>query len=331
MTSAIIQSDYDVNNIIGTEHGIQYSTAIDSNSQPSASIPDEEVQYSMWNMFKRHIPRLILTVLVDIVIPLVLYFVLQKYLLSVYALLIAGCPALIMVIVKAVWSRTFDGIGFLVFIGFFISAIVAIITKNARVLVFEKSLITAVMSAIFLVSLIPFHIRCGQRVNLKLRPLVYYFYMDLIPMGKRQAGLSRVIIVDQHDNRYRELQEEIDDIQQTTSERLIEPSKEEVEAVYDWIYHHCSSFRYSCYGLTILWAIGFMVEFGGRLALVFAHLSVNIIVLYANVMLAVVASLCALSSMIIIIIERRQTMNQIKQWQLENLHHTPTAVTHMQV
>ncbi|CAF0850598.1 unnamed protein product [Didymodactylos carnosus] len=316
--------------VIINERSESSTTSTPTSFQSFNTSQDEEIEFSAWKMFKRHIPRLIITVLADIALPLILYYVLQKHMSSVYALLIAGSPALIMVVGKAVWSRTFDAIGFLVFVGFTISAIVAIATKNARVLVLEKSLITAVMAVIFLVSLIPLHIKCGQKINLKLRPLVYYFYMDLVPMGAKQAGLSRVIMDDQNSNIYSELQEQID-VSQSTPERFVEPSKIEVSVVYNWIYTHCSSFRYACYFLTIIWAIGFLIEFGGRLMLIFTRLSINQIVLYANVILGVVSSVCAISSVIIIILERRRTIQQIKAWKLEYLHRTSAPSTHTQI
>ena len=97
--------------------------------------------FSTWRMFKRHIPRLLVTISVDIVLPLLIYFLAQKHVKSVYALLLAGTPPLLMIVIKGLLSRTFDALGFLVLIGFVISSVVAIVTRNAIILLLEKSLV----------------------------------------------------------------------------------------------------------------------------------------------------------------------------------------------
>ncbi|CAF4375006.1 unnamed protein product, partial [Rotaria sp. Silwood2] len=115
---------------------------LEDEEQESASISIEEIKFSLWNTFKHHIPRLIITVLVDLIIPLVVYLILQKRIRPVYALSAAGVPPFIMVLVKGIMSRTFDALGFIVFISFVASAIAAIITRNPIILLLEKSLVT---------------------------------------------------------------------------------------------------------------------------------------------------------------------------------------------
>ncbi|CAF3457935.1 unnamed protein product, partial [Rotaria sp. Silwood2] len=50
-----------------------------------SSLPDQQLQisrkikFSIWNTFKHHIPHFLITILVDIILPLVIYFLLQKY------------------------------------------------------------------------------------------------------------------------------------------------------------------------------------------------------------------------------------------------------------
>src|SRR5256885_7352088 len=111
----------------------------ESPSSSSSSSSPPNIQFSLWHTFKPHIPRFLLTILLDIVLPLILYLLLQKRIKSVYALLIAGTPTLVMIFLKFILSRIFDPLGFLVFIAFLISAIVALVTHNDIILLLEKS------------------------------------------------------------------------------------------------------------------------------------------------------------------------------------------------
>jgi hypothetical protein len=255
-------------------------------------------QFSIWHTFKRHIPHFFATVLVDVIFPLIIYFTLQKHIKPVYALLVAGIPPFLMVIFKAILSRTFDALGFIVFIGFVISGVVAIITRNPVILLLEKSLITGVISLIFAITLIPFH--CCQS-----RPLAYYFYQDLVPTNRAQIELPENLF--QNRQEYEVLIPKISD-------------KKEVAEVYEWIYTHCSSFRTSCYMITSIWSLGLLSEFLARLTLVLIHLSVNKIVIYGNVILSSVAVICISMTIICITRERKQTMRLIEQWKKEHLN-----------
>jgi hypothetical protein len=267
-------------------------------------------QFSIWHTFKRHIPHFLATILVDVILPLIIYFTLQKHIKPVYALLIAGTPPLLMVIFKAIRSRTFDALGFIVFIGFVISGVVAIITRNPIILLLEKSLITGIVSLIFAITLIPFqccHHRC------RLRPLAYYFYQDLVPTNRAQVGLPESL--------FRNRQESIDE--QPSEREVLIPQlsdREEVAEVYKWVYINCSSFRVSCYMITSIWALGLLSEFLARLTLILVHLSVNKIVIYGNVILSSVTIICTLMTIICVTRERKQTMRLIEQWKKDHLN-----------
>lgn len=277
-----------------------YHVLVDSAPSPadqSAATPPE-IRFSLWHTFKQHIPRFLLTVLFDIILPLVVYFALQKRLRTFYALLISGVPPLIMVLGKAIISRTFDALGFLVFIAFSASAIVAIITHNEFVLLLEKSLATGVISLIFFISLIPF--RCYSH-RCRWRPLAYYFYQDLLPITRAQVGLPSSV--------FNDVEQSMD-----ASSTVQIPSKKEVAQVYEWIYQNCSAFRSSCFIITGVWAVGLMLEFLGRLGLIFIHVPVNMIVIYGYIILISVTTLCIILTIISITKERKETLAMINEW-----------------
>jgi len=270
-----------------------------------------KIQFSIWHTFKHHIPRFLLTILIDVILPLAIFFSIQKYIKPVYALLVASSPPLLMVTIKAIFYRTFDALGFIVFITFAISAIVAIITKNPIILLLEKSLVTGIISLIFATTLIPFHC-CHRRC--RLRPLAYYFYQDLVPTTRTQIGLPENIFNEEEED-------QIDDSYSQLKEELSLPklsNKQEVAQVYEWIYTHCSSFRISCYIITSIWAVGFFLEFFARLTLIIIHLSVNKIVIYGHIILSLITVLLIVSSIICITIERKHTLIFIEKWNVEH-------------
>ena len=213
---------------------------------PSTSSIDQQqgerlpgkITFSVWHTFKHHIPQFLITILVDVILPLLIYIYLQKQIRPVYALLAASSPPLLMVLFKAVWLWTFDALGFLVFFSFVVTAIVAVVSRSPIILLLEKSLITGILSLIFGITLIPF--KCCK-TRCRWRPLAYYFYQDLVPTKRKDVGLPDDIFdqeTEQIGDNYTRLKEET----------FVEKSmvKQEVAQVYEWLYLHCSSFRQSC-------------------------------------------------------------------------------------
>jgi len=282
--------------------------------QSSSSLEEPQlirnIEFSIWHTFKRHIPHFLITILVDIVFPVIIYFGIQKHIKPVYALIIAGTPPFFMVTFKAILSRTFDVLGFIVFLGFIISAVVAIITKNPIILLLEKSFLTGISSLIFAITLIPFdccHHRC------RLRPLAYYFYQDLVSTNLEQMGLPEDLFTNKYESNNEQYSEH-----QVLLPKLSE--REEVAKVYQWIYTHCSSFRLSCYIITSVWSIALLLEFLARLTLILIHISINKLFIYGNIILSTVAIICILVTIICITRERKQTMILIERWKIEHLN-----------
>ena len=278
---------------------------LENEEQEVTTISTQQIQFSIWDTFKHHIPRFLITMIVDVILPFVIYLLLQKRTNSVNALLAAGFPPLIMVIIKGVVARTFDALGFLVFIAFAASAVAAIITGNATIILLEKSLVTGLISIIFGITLIP--LRCCHH-RCQIRPLAYYFYQDLVPTKRAQVGLPDIIFED----------DEILDIQ---DESLIPKltHKQEVAQVYAWIYAHCSSFRFSCYMITSIWAVGLLLEFLARLCLILLGLKTQLIVIYSHVILSLITSLLILLTILCITRERKETLKLIQKWKLRYL------------
>ncbi|CAF0913652.1 unnamed protein product [Adineta ricciae] len=291
-------------------------------ASPDAQLPEQidkqqqqepmNIKFSVWHTFKHHIPRFFLTILIDVIAPLVIYVHFQRYMRPVYALLAAGSPPLFMVIFKAIWLCTFDALGFLVFFSFVVTALVAVISRSPIILLLEKSLITGVLSFIFGVTLIPF--RCCKH-RCRWRPMAYYFYHDLVPTRRVDVGLPDHIFPDEGENvdmRYVELNEDV--VVQRISH------KQEVTQVYEWLFTYCSSFRYSCKVITSIWSLGYLSEFLVRLSLILARLSVNKIVIYGHIILSTITIIMIASTVLCITIERKYTLAFIQRWRLQQLH-----------
>ncbi|KAJ3180883.1 hypothetical protein HDU87_001523 [Geranomyces variabilis] len=119
---------------------------------------------------------------VDVVLPVGVYYILKTYISGVYALLIGSVPALLSVIVKWFFHRTVDIVGLLVFVAFAISAIVAATIHSTRALVFEKSLVTVVLGVLFFVTLIPMKLTWrGERMHTS--PMIFLILKQFLPLG----------------------------------------------------------------------------------------------------------------------------------------------------
>ena len=280
---------------MSTEHELTASDPLQSERAISPS------NFSSWNSFKHHMPRLIITLLVDVFIPLLIYFALKDHIAPVYALLIASSPSVFMVIFKGVWERSFDALGFLVSGAFILSAILAVLFNNPIILLLETSWLTGAGAIIFAITLIPF--KCGR---FQCRPMVYYFYHDLFPVTSAEFGLPDDMFTT---NQYTELKDD--------DRRSVASNRKDVANMYSWLYEHCSSFRVTCYFMTCVWIVAFTAECLVRYTLIIYGLSINSIFIYGQIMFMVVVTTCAILQICSMIVERRYTLAHIAQWKLE--------------
>ncbi|CAF1168986.1 unnamed protein product [Didymodactylos carnosus] len=259
-----------------------------------SSITDQQQEtkhLSAWHVFKRHLPNLLLTLIMDILLPILFYFLLRLYIGSTYALLVAACPPLIMIIIKALWARTFDVIGFVVITELVISAIITAATHHPRIRILKRPCAAVVLFIAFIFTLIPIKTK-----QFRLKPIVFYFYVELLPVEKSQIRTEQPLEVDFIK----------DDATPIKSEKCI-------SQVYDWIYDNCPNFRFCCYELTILWTIGFLLEASGSFAVYFSTLTFNEAILCIHSIVAVIGGLCALITLVLIVFERKETMKQISK------------------
>ncbi|ORY93573.1 hypothetical protein BCR43DRAFT_416587, partial [Syncephalastrum racemosum] len=127
---------------------------------------------------------LVIVSAIDIGLPLALYYAIRTVLPDVYALLISGIPPFLLVIVKFIYKRRVDILGCLVVVAYVVSAVVSIISGDARAVLLRDSCMTATIGLLFGLSLLPirtpwFDVRpltflIGQQMYQDAGPQVWY-------------------------------------------------------------------------------------------------------------------------------------------------------------
>jgi hypothetical protein len=119
-----------------------------------------------------------LMIFFDVVLPIVLYYILKKYMREIWALVISGVPPFIVFLYGIARNRRVDILGVIIILSFIVSAIMAVLRDDPRLYLLRESVITATVSLVFLITLIPIKIGSFQ-----MRPLVFYFAKDMATGG----------------------------------------------------------------------------------------------------------------------------------------------------
>ncbi|KAJ3022413.1 hypothetical protein HKX48_006230 [Thoreauomyces humboldtii] len=292
------------------------------------------------------IKRFFLMLVVDVILPVVVFFVLKMFISDVWALLIGCVPALLSVIVKLIWYRSVDVIGLLVAVAFAISAVVAAVTSNARLLVFEKSVVTVILGFVFLFTLLPIRGHYKGRLRI-MHPMVFTIVSQIVPLGDVEileetasmGSLSDYTASDTSSIRTsdtanavppRDVRGQVHpessrgDVQPDNSaEELMETNDTSVEKPYEdtplrcskWIFLFATSkrMRFDMRLLTAFWGCALIVEFLGRLIMVLSPLSISNVVLFSNVYFAVVLILGCIITIAYAARMRRRVRKEIAQ------------------
>ena len=200
--------------------------------------------------------NMLLLLLVDIALPMTLFYILEKHIEPIYALIFASTPPLIKIVIFAIWKKRLEVTGILVVFGFSASVVIATLTNNPRLLMLEKSLISLTIAGFFLCTLLPIQFTIfwnspHQGEKFVLRPLIFYSTKQVFLLGSMQV---------------------IDSEGQKT-----------VEDKYEWLWREISSFRRSCRIITAFWGVAMGLEFIGKLFLIYSSLSLDMLVLWSNV------------------------------------------------
>ncbi len=133
--------------------------------------------FSPWHTFKHHNPRFLLSVGI--------YLGFREWIKPVCALILAGIPPFLIVIIKAIISRTLDALGCLVFLCFIILSIVSL-TAQDLFYSFIRTTVDFQCSS--------FH---QSRDQYPIRSLAFYFCRDLASTTRDELGLPEHLLRDQ--------------------------------------------------------------------------------------------------------------------------------------
>jgi hypothetical protein len=187
-----------------------------------------------------------LTMVVDIGLPLGIYYGMKNYTSLIVALVVSSIPPLLLVIAKFIYNRKVDIFGCLFVFGFILSGIFALASGDARLVLLRDSSVTCVVGLCFLLTLIPIK---TKRFN--NRPLQFLFYAQII------ESLSPVTWRDEQGNEY-------------TLSRA------------DWLYTYVPYIRTYSISTTVLWGGLLLGEFIIKVILITSSLTTDQVVSFLH-------------------------------------------------
>ncbi|ORY94923.1 hypothetical protein BCR43DRAFT_494824 [Syncephalastrum racemosum] len=230
----------------------------------------------------KQVIALCLLMLIDVGIPLALYYGLRNVIDVLYALIIAGVPPFLWVVWGFLRKRRIDALGCIIGLSFILSGVVSIISGNARIALLRDGAVTAVVGVMFLVTLPP--IKTRWFIN---RPLTYIMACQMY------SELSGYRYIDKDGN-----------------QRQIK--------VMDWMWEHIPFFRYNMYVQTGAWGVLLVLEFVAVVLMVESTLSIDDIVKYNNIITSVVVAVMVTFSMACGVLNRRYEIKIGKVWAEEH-------------
>ncbi|CAG8494701.1 hypothetical protein C2G38_2069892 [Gigaspora rosea] len=172
---------------------------------------------------------LLLMMFFDLGLPLLLYYILEKFIPTIWALAISGVPPAISVVVNFIFRKQISVLGFLVVLAFIVGIILSVVQGDPRIVLLRESCVTGVFGLLFLFTLIPIKIGSFQ-----MRPILYYNSKNL----------------------------EIGDLKGLTED---EPIPER----YERYWRSYSGFRKTFIVLTAVWGVGLLIEVAVRIVIIY--------------------------------------------------------------
>ncbi|KAI8876203.1 hypothetical protein K501DRAFT_289017 [Backusella circina FSU 941] len=235
--------DTNATTIDGQQH-IEYA-------QPEEPKPKRTIRERIAN-FWYHSKSFLTVMFIDVALPLIIYYVLKNFVSILIALILSGIPPLLLVIYHFIKHRRLDIMGCIFVISYIVSAVLSVVTADVRLTLLRDSSTTALMSFMFLLTMIPFSFRTFRN-----RPLVYLLTKEMY------ATAEDVEWIDAHGDKM-------------------------VMKRIEWIWEYYRPFRKFCYIITGLWGFFLMGEFIAKVVMIESTLDIDHILLYGNIILSTV-------------------------------------------
>ena len=230
----------------------------------------------------RMIVRFFVLIIIDLGLPLTLFFVLNIYATLVIAVICAGIPPLLRIIYTMIRHKRFDFLNGFVIVIFAISATVSAISGDINVILLREAVTSTVMGLIFLCSMLP----------IKNRWFRFYPLIHLISREVFEA-FPEIIWTDAQGERF--------------------------EMMYGkWMWQEYSYYRKCCRGLTFAWGFTFIADAATRVAMVFTGVAPAIIVLAGMIISFSTIGILILSNIIVFVILQKRCVPFTKQWLKKN-------------
>ncbi|KAI9318631.1 hypothetical protein BX666DRAFT_1855233 [Dichotomocladium elegans] len=212
-------------------------------------------------------------------IPLGLYYGLRGPLGTLWALIISGVPALLHVAYVAIRQRKIDILGSLIVVAFVVSGVISIVTGDVRAAILRDSAVTATVSLLFFVTLIPIRNKWIRNFPLTYLMGCQIFYDAMPPYHW----------YDPHGVRHQ-------------------------LPLSDFLWNYISQVRVGHRLITFGWFFCLMGEFVARVVMVEATtLTAEQIINYGNIIVGAVTGVMTASTIIISIKVRQATIAWIKE------------------
>ncbi|CAG8708923.1 16919_t:CDS:1 [Dentiscutata erythropus] len=116
----------------------------------------------------------LLMLFVDIILPLILFTILSRFISDILALIISGIPPIISIILNFIFRRKVNATGILSLTSFIAGTIMSLIQGDARLYLLREPIMSCTVGLVLLITLIP--IKVG---SFQMRPLVFNYAKNL--------------------------------------------------------------------------------------------------------------------------------------------------------
>ncbi|CAO0790787.1 unnamed protein product [Mucor circinelloides] len=236
----------------------------------------------VFKLYWTYLRPTVLMLIINVGIPLALYYILKIWLTPLVALIISGIPPLLHVFYVFWKKRRIDVLGCIFVAGFIISAVLSAISGDARLTLLRDSTVTAVVSVLFLLTLIPISTKWFT-----VRPIVFLFTQQLM-------------------------------IEQPPVEWKDQEGNDKSMQRSEWIWHNSAFYRKFCYVICGAWGVLLMAEFVAKVIMIKSTLTIDQIVLYSNIMVIVIVVCMTTATVIFSSYLGKRIMKDGEVWAREN-------------
>ncbi|KAF1803872.1 hypothetical protein FB192DRAFT_1301784 [Mucor lusitanicus] len=262
----------------GEAQQIEYSNREDDEEE-------KEVKPTMMERFKvflSYARPMFIMLFFDVGLPLAVYYILKIWLSVLIALILSGIPPLLRVFYVFWKKRHIDILGCVFVFSFILSAVLSVISGDVRLTLLRDSTVTAVISLMFFVTLIPLKTRWFT-----LRPMIFLFSQQMMA---EQPPVEWVDKQGEHQ------------------------SMEKME----FLWQNVPVYRRYCYILDAIWGFVLLGEFLAKVIMIKSSLDIDHIILYGNIILISVMVSMTTGTLIASRFVRKRCVADSKKWLKEN-------------